>query len=73
MAHPTRSARKANAARRKLKQIRVAERTASAVPGAKRARIAARYPDPPRYADDGRPQPVQPACYELPSLFGRRG
>jgi hypothetical protein len=38
-------------------------RTLPQAPGARRAAIRARYPEPPRYADDGKPQPAQPACY----------
>lgn len=64
MAHRARSARKANAASLAAKRARVAERTARAVPGAKRAAITARYPDPPLYADDNKPQPEQPSCYD---------
>ncbi len=43
----------------------VAPRQPSA-PGSRRAAITARYPEPPKYADDNAAQPVQPACYQTP-------
>ena len=46
-------------------------RTLPQAPGARRAAITRRYPEPPRYADDGRPQPKQPACYRSGKSAGR--
>lgn len=51
---------------RRAYRLATSTKTKAAPPHSRRALITALYPHPPLYADDNKPQPQQPACYDTP-------